>query len=245
MEWSFLDTPVPFGFAHRGGDDVAPGNTVAAFDNAVALGFRYLETDVRSTSDGVLVLFHDDALRPAVDVDGRIEELTWAEVAALRIEGEHAIPRLDDVVDRYPEARFNLDPKGDSAVDGLVSFIRDRDLVDRVLIGSFSDRRIRRFRAALGPRLATSPGPVGMAATLARALIGIGRSPHAAVQIPRSQFGLPLANRLLVRRYHALGLQVHVWTINDPAEMAELLDDGVDAIITDRTEALRRVLDGR
>jgi glycerophosphoryl diester phosphodiesterase len=243
MAWPFLDIDVPFGFAHQGGDEAAPGNTIAAFDHAVSVGFRYIETDVQATADGVLVVVHDDDLESLTGVAARVEELTWSEVSELRIDGEHAIPRFDDVLERFPDERFNLDPKTAAAVEPLIEAIQRHDLVDRVLVGSFSDRRIRSVKSAIGDRLATSPGPFGLVAVLLRALLLPWWSTrYAAVQIPTTYWIIPLASSFLIRRFHRLGLQVHVWTIDDEAEMTELLDRGVDAIITNKPTVLRRVL---
>jgi glycerophosphoryl diester phosphodiesterase len=246
MASGFLPTALPFGFAHQGGTDVAPGNTVAAFDHAVSLGYRYIETDVHRTSDGVLVVFHDDDLEPSTGVAGPVEAKTWNEVAQLRVRGEHPIPRLDDVLDRYPGVRFNIEPKQDSAVDALIDTITSRGLLDRVCIGSFSDRRVRRFKAALGPSLCTSPGPWGLARILVTALVWPrAGSSHAAVQIPTRYRILPLATRFWIKRLHRMGLQVHVWTINTEPEMGSLLDRGADALMSDTAGLLRQVLASR
>lgn len=246
MEWPFLNTAHPFGLAHQGGDEVAPGNTMAAFENAVSLGFTYIETDVQATADGVLVVFHDDDLQTLAKVAARIDELPWSEVKELRVHDEHPIPRFDDVVAAFDGVRFNIDPKAASAVEPLIDAIRAHDLVDRVLVGSFSDRRVGAVRRAIGDRLATSPGPFGLVDVLIRALImPWWRPSYAAVQIPTKYWLVPLATSFLIRRFHRLGLEVHVWTINDEVEMNELLDRGVDAIISDRPTVLRRVLQAR
>lgn len=246
MPAAFLDTSVPFGLAHRGGTDVAPGNTIAAFDHAVALGYAYIETDVQRTVDGVLVIFHDADLESTTGVPGPVWEKTWAELAEVRVGGQHPIPRFDEVIDRYPRTRFNIEPKHDEAVEPLVAEIRARSLLDRVCVGSFSDRRVRRARRALGAGLATSPGPIGVTLIwLAAYVWPWHHSRHAALQIPRRFWIIPLTTRFLVRRYHRMGLQVHVWTINTAAEMAELFDRGVDAVMSDATAVLRQVLTDR
>lgn len=246
MEWVFLDHSVPFGFAHQGGDDVAPGNTDASFAHAVSLGYRYLESDVRATSDGVLVVFHDDDLEALTGVPGRIEDCTWAEVAELRVAGEHPIPRFDDVVGRYENVRFNIEPKADTAVEPLIDAIGRLGLLDRILVGSFDDSRVRKVAAAVGPKLATSPGRLGVAKLFLLALLRPDSTvPYAAVQIPSKLSFVPLVSSWSIARFHRLGLQVHVWTINDETEMVRLVDQGVDAIMTDRTELLRRVLRSR
>ncbi len=246
MEWQVLPTSVPVGFAHQGGSDVAPGNTIAAFDHAVALGYRYLETDVQATADGVLAVFHDDDLTALTGVDGRVEDRSWDELSELRVGGEHPIPRFDAVVARYPDVRFNIEPKNDGAVEPLVELIRDRGLVDRVLVASFDDGRVRRIRAELGPRLATAPGRRGAPLVALRSLLWPrGRSRFAALQIPSHVRGVPLTRRWLLRAIQARGIQVHVWTVNDEQEMLDALDAGVDAIMTDRVALLHRVLEER
>lgn len=246
MAAGYLDHPVPFGFAHQGGTETAPGNTLASFDHARTLGYRYIETDVHLTADGVLVVFHDDDLAATTGVAGPIESKTWDEVSPLLVGGEHPIPRLDTVLDRYPDMRFNIEPKADSAVGPLVEMIHSRRLLDRIGVGSFSDRRVRTMRRALGPALATSPGPFGVALVLAMALFWPRwKAPYRCMQIPTKAWILPLVNRFLVGRYHRLGLQVHVWTINDETRMRALLDLGVDAIISDEVSLLRDVLRSR
>lgn len=246
MRWSYLDNPTPFGLAHQGGYDVAPGNTEAAFAHARSLGYLHLETDVHRTSDGVLVAFHDDELEKLLGLPGAIEDYTWDELSEIRIDGEHPIPLMADLLARFPEGRFNIDPKQDDAVEPLIAVIREADAVDRVCVGSFSDDRIRRVREALGPGLCTSPGPVGVVKVLAAALVWPRwKPPYACLQIPTRRYRIPLDLGFLIRRVHALGVQVHYWTINDEAEMRRLLDLGADAIITDEVTRLKRVLTDR
>ncbi len=239
---AFLDHPVPFAIAHQGGTDVAPGNTEAAFQHAVALGYRYIETDVHATADGVLAVFHDDELGPLTGEEGSVADYTWAELSEFAVAGEHPIPRLDQIVERFPDIRFNVDPKSDGAVEPLIELIEDRDLGDRICVGSFSDARLARIRRAL-PELCSSPGPRGAVLSLFRAVLGIAvGQPYQALQIPTSVVGVPVTGRWLVGRYQRLGLQVHVWTINTEPEMRRLLDNGVDAIITDSVGLAKDVL---
>ncbi len=242
----FLDHPGPIPFAHRGGASEAPENTLPAFEHAIGLGYRYLETDVHATSDGVLVAFHDDRLDRVTDRIGVIAELPWSEVSKARVDGTEPIPLLEDVLGTWPEVRVNIDPKADSSVEPLVETLRRTDAIDRVCIGAFSDERIGRVRAALGPRLCTGMGPDEMV-DLIRAFQGeevTFRS--AAAQIPPvDPKGRPLATRELVDTAHEHGIAVHVWTIDDPDEMRALLDIGVDGIMTDRPAVLREVLEER
>jgi glycerophosphoryl diester phosphodiesterase len=250
----FLDDEPPIAVAHRGGAIGAPENSMAAFARAVQLGYRYLETDVHTTADGELVALHDPVLDRVADRTGAVAELSWREVGAARIGGTEPVPRLADVLGAWPGVRVIVDAKSDRAVDPLVELLRSTGAVDRVCVGSFSTTRLERVRAALGPRLATSMGPsevlrLRLAAwrLLPRRAVPRGgerRLGPVCVQIPvRSRRErIPLAEPGLIGTAHALGLPVHVWTVNERAEMQRLLDDGVDGLISDDVVTLRDVL---
>lgn len=235
----YLDWPGPIAFAHRGGAGDHPENTLPAFQHAVDLGYTYLETDVHATRDGVLVAFHDADLSRTCGVDGRIETMTWAEVAAARVAGVEPIPRFDELVDAFPDARFNIDCKADSAVGPLVEAIERLGCLDRICLGGFSDRRLRRLRRELGDGLCSSFGPAQVAA-----LVFARRVPWGGqvAQVPVRSGRITIVSERTVETAHRLGVQVHVWTIDDPVEMHRLLDLGVDGIMTDRPVALRDVL---
>ncbi len=247
--FAYLDTPLPIAFAHRGGAAEGDENTMAAFARAVEAGYRYLETDVHATSDGVAVVFHDDTLDRMLGRSGRIEDLSWADLKALRSGGESLVPSLADLLDAWPECRLNVDMKADSAVDPTIEAIWKVNARDRVLLASFNDRRIRWARRICGPRQATSMGQREIARLRIASLHGRGLSgfvPGVAVaQVPVRYFGVRVVDARFVEHAHRLGLQVHVWTIDDPGEMHELLDLGVDGIMTDRIEILRDVLIAR
>ncbi len=244
--FAFLDHPGVLAFAHRGGAGDAPENTMPAFAAAVALGYRYLETDVHLTADGVLLAFHDDRLDRVTDAEGVIAELPWAEVRTALVDGREPIPLLTDVFDAWPDVRVNIDPKDDRAVPALAEVIRRTGSVDRVCCGAFSDARLARLRRLVGPGLCTSLGPRATA-RLRGASYGVPfrRLPGPCVQVPHRVRGRVLTDERFVATAHDRGLQVHVWTIDDPAEMVELLDLGVDGIMTDRPAVLKDVLERR
>ncbi len=220
-----------------------PENTMLAFERSVALGYRYLETDVHVTADGVLLAFHDDHLDRVTDRTGEIARLPWSEVSQARVDGQEPIPRLDELLDAFPQARVNIDPKHDGSVDPLIEVLRRADAVDRVCIGAFSGRRLRRLREALGPALCTSLGPAEVATLRLDASLGrTGRWPAGCAQVPERARGVTLVDERFVRAAHRSGLQVHVWTVDDPATMSRLLDLGVDGLMTDRPAVLRDVL---
>jgi len=239
-------------FAHRGGahhpDIVGLENTLFAFEHAAALGYGYLETDVHTTSDGELLAFHDDVLDRVTDRSGTLADLTYAEVAGALIGGREPIPRMTDLLERFPHACFNIDLKSERAVSRLAELVERTGVHDRVCIGSFSDRRLRVFRSLVSRPVATSYGPVGVAlsrfapsALVERLLQGRGD----ALQVPHRLRGVTIVTRRFVERAHAMGRPVHVWTVDDAAEMEQLLDLGVDGLMTDRTDVLREVLTGR
>jgi glycerophosphoryl diester phosphodiesterase len=241
----FLDWPGPLAFAHQGAHaEGGPGeNTMAAFEAAVALGYRYLETDAHVTADGVLVAFHDDQLDRLTDRTGVIGDLPWAEVGAARVRGGEGVPLLEDLLTAWPDVRINIDPKHGAAVDPLVELIRRTGTVDRVCFGAFSDKRLARIQAGLGPGACTSMGPRQVARLVAAARhLPSGTFTAACVQVPTRQGRIPLVTPRFVAAAHARDLPVHVWTINDAAEMHRLLDMGVDGIMTDRTDVLKKVL---
>ncbi|GAA4364769.1 glycerophosphodiester phosphodiesterase [Nocardioides caricicola] len=247
----FLDTLLDrpgsvLAYAHRGGayhpEIEGLENTLAAFRHAVELGYDYLETDVHVTRDGVLLAFHDSVLDRVTDRAGEIARLSHAEVRGALVGGREAVPSLAELFDAFPDARFNIDLKSDGAVRALADFVAARQAWDRVLVGSFSARRLRRFRAHTSGRVPTSAAPYEVAlCRLLPAWFGrFGR--FQAYQVPHRRGRVRVVTPGFVRRAHAAGRHVHVWTIDDPAEMRELLERGVDGLFTDRTDLLKDVL---
>jgi glycerophosphoryl diester phosphodiesterase len=245
---SFLDWPFPIAFAHRGAHDATDviENTMDAFGAAVALGYRYVETDVHATADGVLVAFHDERLDRVTDRQGLIRQLPWREVRAAVVGKDQQVPLLEDVLGTWPTLRVNIDPKHDSAVEPLVSAVERTGAVDRICVGAFSDRRVARVRMALGRRLCTAMGPVAIARLRAASCrLPAGRFVADCAQVPTRQGRLRLVDERFVVAAHRRGIAVHVWTVDDETEMDRLLDLGVDGLMTDRAERLRAVMQRR
>jgi glycerophosphoryl diester phosphodiesterase len=258
---AFLDWPHPIPFAHRGGAGEHPENTLHAFAAAVEMGYTYLETDVHLTADGVVMAFHDPALDRVTDRSGAIAALSAADVesadagyAFSRDDGRSfphrgrgvCVPRLDTLLEAFPQARLNIDPKSDAVVEPLVEVLRRHDAFERVCVGSFSDARLSRVRRLGGGRVCTSMGP--RATALAWASCRSGRIPCQGadcMQIPLSTRGVTLVTPALLRAAHRSGLQVHVWTIDERSEMERLLDMGVDGLMTDRIAVLKDVMRAR
>jgi glycerophosphoryl diester phosphodiesterase len=254
----FLDHPGPIAFAHRGGAGEAPENTLVAFEIAITLGYSYLETDAHITRDGVLIAFHDDRLDRVTDRTGAIAAVDIDEVEAadagytfspdggrtFPFRGQRIrVPRLEDLLARWPEARVNIDPKADACIIPLAALLDRLNAWDRVCIGSFSDRRLRWIRELGRGRACTSMGPRAVA--LSRAAATIGLMPRLAadcLQVPTHRGPVPIVTERFVAAAHRAHLPVHVWTINDEPTIERLLDLGVDGIMSDRLRLLLNVL---
>jgi glycerophosphoryl diester phosphodiesterase len=251
----FLDDPTPIVVAHRGASGDAPENTLEAFAAAVEQGCRYLETDAHVTADGVVVAFHDHRLDRATDRRGAIERLTIAEVeqadaghyfAGFRGRGVK-VPRLEDILARWPDARLIIDPKTDAAVEPLCALLEEHDAWHRVCLGAFSDRRVKRVRQLSRGRACTSMGPAATA-TAVIAAVTTGRMPRLGancLQVPIRERGVRIVTQRFVDAAHRAGLPVQVWTVDDVPTMHYLLDIGADAIMTNRPRVLNEVLAAR
>src|SRR3954466_9007107 len=183
--------------AHRGGAIEHLENTMPAFQACVDLGYRYLETDVRLTADGVLVAFHDATLERVTDRRGRLDSLSWAEVSMARIGGREPIVRLEDLLGAWPDVRFNLDIKAAGVLAPLVRTVRRLKVADRICLGSFSDARIAAARRLFGPAVCTSLGPRGVAAlrlsSYSPRAAGLVRIQAGCAQVPLPLGGPPPA----------------------------------------------------
>ena len=249
-DYAYFDAPFA-ALAHRGGATYRPNrhreNSLHAFAQAVQLGYRYLETDVHATADGVLLAFHDDVLDRVTDRTGAIGLLPYAEVAQARIHGIDPIPRLADLLTAFPEALFNIDAKADNAVDGLADVIAEHEAYERVCVSSFGVQRLHRLRRRLGNRVASAASSAGVATNRFLPWLTWALNSQAPVlQIPIS---LPFRGRTitaltpgLLRAAHRAGKKVHIWTVDDAETMERLIDLGVDGIFADRIDTLKDVL---
>lgn len=246
-DFPFLDRRF-VAMAHRGGwvapEEASRENTLHAFRGAVALGYRYIETDVRTTWDGEVVLMHDAELDRVTDTQGAVANLTLAVVSRARVAGLDPVPRFSDVLEEFPGVRFNIDLKDDRSVEAVASLLRRQSCAGRVCVSSFSGARMRAFRR-LAPDVATGVGPLGVAwAGFAPLLRRLRIDAGVVLQVPARIAGdmVPLVRADLIRFAHATGRLVHVWTVDEPTEMERLLELGVDGLISNNLIALKRVL---
>jgi glycerophosphoryl diester phosphodiesterase len=257
----FLDRATPVGFAHRGGAGDAPENTLAAFEAAIALGYRYLETDAQVTREGTVVAFHDDRLERVTDREGAIADLDLADVQTadagyrFSLDGGHShphrgrgltIPRLEDLLMRWPDARLNIDVQTDRGMLALVDLVDRFGAWDRICLGSLSRARQRRIRVLSRGRACCAMAPGALAIAHLTALCGLmPRLGADCIQLSLGDGPTPIITTQLIHAAHRVGLPVHAWTVNDERVMHELLDLGIDGIMTDRPRLLRAVFAAR
>ncbi len=248
---AYLDSPTPIAFAHRGGSLNAPNvgieNSLAAFAHAYGLGFRYFEIDVHVSADGRVYVFHDDTLERMTGNRASIASLTADLVDVELLGGREPIPTLEALMKTFPDVRFNIDVKSEEAVEETCAVIEDYDAFDRVCLASFDHDRVQRLRQRLpGVATASSSREAAMVKLLPALLLRRTKVQAAVcLQVPERRHGIRVVTRRFVRRAHALGMQVHVWTVDDADSINRLLDLGVDGIISDRTDILKDVLVAR
>lgn len=243
---AFLDNAgKPIAFAHRGGNAAGPRkeNTMPAFEAAYNLGYRYFETDVVLSADGKVVAIHgsktdDEARDSGVPLRSVLEATHYDDIKRFfKIDGEE-IPLLAEVMDAFPDVRFNIDAKTKRVVRPLGRLLLDFD-PDRVCIGAFKYKRTKRVVEEHGGQLCTSLGPIGFVALKTRLLPGYLENTDAdCLQIPYKW-----TSSAMIRRAHAANLDVHLWTVNQEADMQAGLANGADGIITDEVAVLRSVME--
>jgi glycerophosphoryl diester phosphodiesterase len=256
------DTPGrPLVIAHRGGAGLWPENTLYGFERAAGLGVDVIETDVRATADGELVLFHDETLNRTTDGAGRVRQLTLAELKRLDAgyrwspDGGQSfplrgrgltVPTLGEVFDALPTLRFNIEPKHSepSIAAPLCRLIREHGMESRVMVAAFRDTAVEQFRREC-PEVATSASAAEVAGFLALQRSGLAGSygPRMqALQVPERAGSLHVLSAGFVAAAHARNLRVHAWTVNAEDDMRRLLALGVDGIMTDYPDRLLKLL---
>ncbi|HET8540786.1 MAG TPA: glycerophosphodiester phosphodiesterase [Anaeromyxobacter sp.] len=258
----YLDLPGPWIVAHRGGSRLAPENTLQAFERAAALGADAVEIDVRLTSDGTAVVFHDEDTARLTGEPGTIEGRPRSSVAALDaafaftpdggatypLRGTGVrIPTFAEALARFPRMRFNVDAKSEDAglVEALAQDVRAAGAVDRVCVGSFFDAQAERLGRLLPGACRYLPQDAATCHVLNAKSGGQGAGcprGYDLADLPHRLGVMTVVDRKVVEYFHARGMPVHVWTVDDEQEMRDLLAIGVDGIVTDRPDVLKRVL---
>ncbi len=238
---AWFEPALPRLLAHRGLAVDAPENTLLAFVKALAAGATYLETDVHASKDGVAVLSHDPNLVRTAGHKVRVNQLTLAELRKIDLGEGQTFSTLAELLDAFPEARFNIDIKSLDAGRPAAEAILKARATNRVLITSFNaKRRHSAVRLLPGVASSSSPGEIVIAVIAAKlrlsAVVRWAFRHVTAVQVPVRSAGVRIATKGVIARFHAAGLEVHIWTINDVAQMKRLLDLGVDGLFTDRID---------
>jgi len=252
--------PAPHVHAHAGADHLWPGNTMLAFRGSYDLGVDVLELDSQITSDGVIVVIHDDTVDRTTDGSGRVDSFTLSELQQLDAaanwagpDGDHpyrgeglVVPTLREVLEAFPDVGVNIDMKADDprVPEATCDLLRETGRERTVLVASFIQRNLEEFRR-LCPEVATSAGPDEVRDFLILNLLGLGRATRPAAdafQVPVSQGSIPVITRPFVRGLKERNVQLDVWTINDEAQMQALLDLGAGGIITDRPDLALAIL---
>lgn len=246
----------PRAWAHRGGSLESPENTDLAMKHAHDLGFGHIETDVQVSKDGVVVVQHDPTLNRCWDVDAWVKDLTWDELSKLRGPDGARMMTLEEMLLTYPETQFNIDPKHPSNVEAMLKVIRLCGAQERITCGAFDTESLRIIRNRynqLGIRTGMSQKEAGLyfasallGSTLTKGLKGRLRSQGIfALQVPVHWKKIEIVTDRFVRVCHDTGLQVQVWTVDEPDVMHRLLDKGVDVVMTDKPSVLKAVLTER
>ena len=260
MALPYFGTTTPVPFAHRGGSKRWPENTLLAFRSAADLGYRYIETDVHETADGHFVCFHDETLERTTNGSGLLKDHTLEQLRTLdaayrfNLNGGypyrgrgHQIPTLEEVLSLDRRLRFTLEikPTTPGLPKRLYEFISHHGVEDEVLVASQNDQVGKAFAAVSNGRIATSPGFYTALNFWARVNLGIARHSSFgfnALQVPPTYRFLRVVTPRFVEAAHHHGIHVHVWTIDDPTEMRDLLAMGVDGIMTDVPDVLLEVM---
>ena len=242
QEHEYFNVARPVVLAHRGGS-AGTENTIETFDDAVRCGVFSIETDVRTTKDGVAILFHDADLKRVANIDKKVSQTTFAELERINLIGGGKIQTLVQALTALPQTRFNLDIKDPESVQTAALAIELTKSHNRVLVSSFSEKR---RLATL--KLLTQPVATSASATIVIELwlMHVFRLPQVffvkrlkgigALQSPRSMYGIKLDSKRFIRKVRATNTEIHYWTINNPQEMLELTARGATGIVSDVSE---------
>ena len=233
---SFLDSEFQ-GFVHRGDTSIFLENTIEAFQSAVSLGYQYLETDLRETSDGKIITFHDPNLKRITGANITISETKFSDIRMRRLPSRETIPTIDELLEEFPDSFFNMDLKVNQIEEKVLKKINSHNALERVCLGSFNSRTIKKINS-LEPKILTS---MGISQVIMYKFFQ-KKNISKLIQIPTHWKGIKVITKKFIDRLHNDGLKVHVWTINKEKEMQSLIDLGVDGIMTDNASGLIKVM---
>ena len=232
-----------FGFVHRGGDEVETENTIEAFKYSSDLGFVFIETDVQATKDGHVVIFHDASLKRMAGVNKSINELTLKEINEINLLSGGKIPLLSEALETFPDLRFNIDIKTEDALEETIQIIKKMNFLDKTCLASFSSSRLKRIKNLAGPEACISSGQMDIFKMMCQSIgIELQATMSQCAQIPVKQWGVPVLTKRFIKTAKKQNKFVHVWTIDDIDQMFELIEFGVDGLMTDKPSVLKEAM---
>jgi glycerophosphoryl diester phosphodiesterase len=229
--------------AHRGANLLAPENSLESFKIASKMGYNDFEIDVQMSRDGIVFVCHDDNLERLTGEKVFLSELLASDLEEIKIDGHYAIPKLIDVLNKFPKAKFNIDAKSWAVVSPLCKILNSFSEKSRFCIGGFSDSRITTIVRNVNLHLQSSLGPKSVYLFYLSWLLNIKfRFTGDFIQLPLTCLGFNIISNSVVQHIHSSGLRVHVWTVNDEENINRLIDIGVDGIMTDDCVLLKKIL---
>lgn len=232
-----------YGFVHRGGDEVETENTIEAFKYSSDLGFVFIETDVQATKDGHVVIFHDATLKRMAGVKKSIKELTLKEINEIDLLDGGKIPLLSEALETFPDLRFNIDIKTEDALEETIRIIKKMNFLNKTCLASFSSSRLKRIKHLAGPEACISSGQMDIFKMMCQSVgIGLKATMSQCAQIPLKQWGVPVLTKKFIEIAKKQNKLVHIWTIDDKDQMFELIEFGVDGLMTDKPSVLKEAM---
>lgn len=262
-----FERDLPLVMAHQGGADLAPSNTLAAFHHAVELGVDMIELDIHQTKDGELVVIHDDTIDRTTNGEGKVNELTLAEIQSYDagyyfkdLEGSYSyrgegvvVPTLEEVFKAMPQdMRYTIEIKDTNHPDlyetigeKLWQLMTQYNVETNVVIGSFDQNILRMMTDMTDGEAIVSAGEQEVRKFVILHKLGLHalyKTQADSVEMPTKASGINLMDEKLIHAAQTRGIDVHYWTINDRETMKQLIDLGVDGIITDRPDIMIELL---
>ena len=242
-KYSYLNRHKFMAIAHRGASQTLVENTMESFLEAYNIGFRNFELDVHSSRDGEVFVCHDDNLFRLTGESILLNSLSGDEVRSIFLNNNTKIPTLIEVLEEFPDVQFNIDAKSWEVVDHLCEVIEKTKCKERICVGGFNDFRTRKIVKRIGPGVCYSPGPLGVICFYLSYFLRIKRVfPSGCLQLPQTFLGFKLVSKASIKFAHECDLMIHVWTVNDEHQMINLINFGVDGIMTDDCRILKKVL---
>ena len=229
------------GLSHRGNSKKFIENSFEAFNSVIQMGYKYIETDLRMTLDGEVIAFHDPDLKRLFNLDLQVNDLTFNEIANLFKEKNCTLLSLEDTLKKFPEIYFNIDLKVKEVIENSISLVADLNAFDRVCFASFHSNHTERVLQNNKNAIVS----MGMKDVALFKLFNLHNKNIRIIQIPLKWKGINVLTRKFIQKADKNNLLVHVWTINDRKTINNLIDLGVNGIVTDEPELLMGILKER